>query len=416
MNQRRMRSVIAAGMAGALWIGATGCAAPRAEIEVCAGQTDRPAGPVWVTLPADVDVAAGAVRVVAEADRKPVPAQADGHGQVCLWLDAMKAGTEGEFLILGPDASAKDRVTIDVSQPRAAVVKLDGKEFTTYRYPADWPRPYLYPVIGPTGAGVTRNFPMKKGDPTEREDHPHHTSLWTAHGDVNGVNHWHVTDDPSQQGHQVHRKFLEVISGPVFGRLVALIDWNDPNGKRQLTEHRTYTFYAPTANARLMDVEVKFLFTDGDVTFGDTKEGGLLALRVAGTMKEKSGGTILNANGLKGAKAAWGKPAPWCDYYGPVAGKTVGLTIMDAPSNPGYPTRYHVRDYGLFTANIFGLSHFVGKGNDGSRTWKNGETVTFDYRLYIHRGDTEQAGVAKEYALFATPPKVEVEVEGRENP
>lgn len=39
-------------------------------------------------------------------------------------------------------------------------------------------RPYLYPIIGPTGAGMTRNYPMKEDVAGEEKDHPHHKGLW----------------------------------------------------------------------------------------------------------------------------------------------------------------------------------------------------------------------------------------------
>jgi len=47
------------------------------------------------------------------------------------------------------------------------------------------------------------------------------------------------------------------------------------------------------------------------------------------------------------------KHADWCDYYGSIGGKTVGIAMFDHPSNPRHPTTWHVRDYGLFAANPF---------------------------------------------------------------
>ena len=52
------------------------------------------------------------------------------------------------------------------------------------------PRPYVWPVVAPGGVAVTRNHPMgtRSG---EQHDHPHHQSLWFAHGNVNGFHFWH---------------------------------------------------------------------------------------------------------------------------------------------------------------------------------------------------------------------------------
>ena len=64
-------------------------------------------------------------------------------------------------------------------------------------------------------------------------------------------------------------------------------------------------------------------------------------------------GAIVNSYGGSQEMETWGKRAHWCDYVGPVNGKTVGITIMDSPGNFRYPTYWHVRDYGLMTANPF---------------------------------------------------------------
>ena len=54
-------------------------------------------------------------------------------------------------------------------------------------------KPILYPVNGPGGVRMVRDYPMKK-TAGEATDHPHHASLWYTHGDVNGVSFWHVGD------------------------------------------------------------------------------------------------------------------------------------------------------------------------------------------------------------------------------
>ena len=68
-------------------------------------------------------------------------------------------------------------------------VEVDGKLFTEWRH-KEWTMPYLYPIIGPNGETVTRHYPIKKGVPNERPDHPHHRSIRFTHSDVNGLNYW----------------------------------------------------------------------------------------------------------------------------------------------------------------------------------------------------------------------------------
>ncbi len=135
--------------------------------------------------------------------------------------------------------------------------------------------------------------------------------------------------------------------------------------------------------------------TDGPVRFGDTKEGGMCSIRVASALEEKrGGGRITNGSGGQGEKACWGKPAPWCDYSGTRAGKPVGIAILDHPGNFRYPTTWHVRAYGLMTANPFGISYFTDdKARDGSHTWQKGEVVEYWYRVVLHSGDAASAGL-----------------------
>jgi hypothetical protein len=246
----------------------------------------------------------------------------------------------------------------------------------------------------------------------ETKDHPHHKSCWVAHGDLNGTDIW---SEQAGHGRTVHREFTALESGPVMGRIAAVNDWVDARGTPLLTERREYRFYNLPAEGRLLDMQVAFTPAAGDVVFGDTKEGGICSIRVATSMDvgktAVGGGRFTLGTGAINEVEGWGRRAPWCDYCGPVAGRTVGIAIFDTPGNLRYPTYWHVRNYGLMTANPFGLSHFAGKpGGEpcGDYTLAQGTTLAFRYRLYIHAGNTEEAQVAAQYQHYINPPRVTV--------
>ena len=129
------------------------------------------------------------------------------------------------------------------------------------------------------------------------------------------------------------------------------------------------------------------------MTFGDTKEGGLFSIRVPTSMDAKVAGQIENSAGQvfengQGEEVTWGQQAAWVDYSGPVAnGEEWGHTVVDHRDNPRHPTYWHVRGYGLFTANPFGVHDFKGDENiDESLTIPGGDQAVFRYRLIIHPG------------------------------
>lgn len=232
--------------------------------------------------------------------------------------------------------------------------------------------------------------------------------MWVAHGSINGIDLWSIGENHGY----TQQKEISTAATPVAGRITAKNDWTDKDGKKLFEEQRVVTIWGTPDTARMVDFDMTFKATEGDVKFGDTKEGGLISLRVATSLQEtqqpgqfEKGGVIINANGQTGTKEAWGKAAPWCDYSGPAGNLVAGLTIMDHPRNPFYPTYFHVRDYGLFTANPFGLSDFIDKSHDGSRVLKNGESWHLRYRVFIHAGDLKEARVAENYANFADAPK-----------
>jgi len=292
-------------------------------------------------------------------------------------------------------------ITVSVTE-KAAVVEVDGQLFTKYvtGYGEDEIRetPILWPIIGPTGKEMTRSYPMATGNPSEREDHPHHRSLWFTHGDVDGLSFWHREQIK-------HVRFVEAKSGDV-GVLVTENEWVDREGQVRCRDQRTLTFGA-TKDARWIDFDIVLKAGHGPVKFGDTKEG-TFGVRVAGTMKIDAvkndpawGGHVVNSEGQRDGDA-WGKRAAWVDYHGPVEGETLGLAILNHPDSFRFPTYWHVRTYGLFAANPFGVHDFErDKSLDGSHTLATGESMKLHYRVLLHKGDEKTGHVAEMFSDYA---------------
>jgi hypothetical protein len=276
-------------------------------------------------------------------------------------------------------------------------VKIDGKPFTEYLLDCRG-TPALWPIIGPTGKPMTRAYPM--GEVAgESKDHPHHRSMWFTHGDVNGLSFWHRESIK-------HREFTKIESGDT-AVIVTQNDWMAPDGTKVCEDERTLRF-GSDGDARWIDFDITIKANDKPVKFGDTKEG-TFGVRVATPMRPDAGkgGRIVNSNGFENG-SAWGKPAAWVDYSGPLDASqpkkdgVVGIAILNHPDSFRFPTYWHVRTYGLFAANPFGLHHFKADDKaDGSHTLKPGKTMTLRYRVFLHRGNEKTGKVAKAFADYS---------------
>jgi hypothetical protein len=243
-------------------------------------------------------------------------------------------------------------------------------------------------VLTPGGQRLTRGYPAEEIE-GEKQDHYHHRGIYVAHGLVNGFNLW---DEGTGHGAMLQRGDPEVSVVAGVGTIAGIVDWFGPEGERILEERRSIRIVAE-GDLRILDHCSEMSMKYGDVTFGDTKEGGLLSIRVPTSMDAKEKGRIENSEGMvydsgQGEETTWGKPAAWVDYSGPLAnGEEWGHTVVDHRENPRHPTHWHVRGYGLFTANAFGLHDFKGDADiDGSLTVASGDTAVFRYRLIIHPG------------------------------
>jgi hypothetical protein len=318
-------------------------------------------------------------------------------------------------------AAESESVTIRATPEQTEF--LAGKDLVSrYHTASTVAKPYLWPLKGPGDVLLTRAWPMEKGTPGGSTDHVHQKSAWFCHGDVIpegmdltaeeknksavGVDFW-----SEEKGHGliVCTHVSEPRQDGNHGQLTTQNEWRTATGRKVLDETRTLHFY-DFGNTRLFVVDTDLVASVVPITFGDTKEGAF-GIRINDAIREeitvdkkrtKGPGKIENAEGKVGEKACWGYPSAWCDYSGPLDGKSVGLAILTDPSNP-YPSCWHSRGYGLMAANPFGRakSGFPAmKERTDLVKLPRGEHLKMRFGILLHPGDVKEGKVAEYYDRF----------------
>jgi Methane oxygenase PmoA len=307
------------------------------------------------------------------------------------------------------------RVVADEAARRVDIF-VDGEAFTSYIWPETIKKPVLYPLRTAMGTIVTRGYPIEPR-PGERMDHPHQVGLWFNYGDVNGFDFWNNSDaiKPADRGHYGtirHTRIKRAVSGQTRGELEVELAWLAPDGKPLLREETLLVFSAG-ANQRVIDRVTKLTALDRRVVFNDNKEG-LLGLRVARQLEQPSTepATFTDASGKatvvakmdnagtsgnyrssegKTGDAVWGTRGRWASLAGRIGEEKIALVMFDHPQNPGYPTYWHARGYGLFAANPLGQKVFSNGKQELKFTLEPGQSATFRYRLLILSGELTPA-------------------------
>ena len=266
-------------------------------------------------------------------------------------------------------------------------VKLDGRLFGSYvRFGFD--KPFFGPVADDAGHVFTRV------DPDTRE-HPHQRSVFIGVGDVNGVDCWNETP-----GHGCVRNLLveKMTETAAYASFTVRNDWTDAEGRSLVSEESTYTVYNQSDACRALDLTVTFRATDGDVTFGPTKEAGPLGIRLRDELRADIGaGQLTNSWGGVGEGECWGHAAAWCDYYGEPDGiGPMGVTVFDCETNERFPTAWHIRAYGLFAANNLYFK--------GGLTIRAGESLTYRFRILFRRRPMSRDEISDRFVLFTLCP------------
>lgn len=306
-------------------------------------------------------------------------------------------------LMLAASSPADDKRKPPHAAPdkKSVLLTAGGTEFASYIYQG-YPKPVVYPILGPGGVAMTRKWPLEAAAPGEETDHPHHQGLWFNHGSVNGIDFWAISDKSGK---------IVVTEAPVVEdqsggtRVKSKEEWRGPDGT-VVCRSQTTVSSGVDGEDRYLDYTITITATEGDVTLGDTKEG-TMAIRTRPELNLKGAvakGQAVNSEGVTGA-AIWAKHAKWVDYWAPVNGHTLGIACFDHPSNLRHPTTWHARDYGLIAANPFGLHDFEKQPKGaGDHPLKMGESLTFKYRWLFHAGDAKTAKIAERWEKWSKQP------------
>ena len=299
----------------------------------------------------------------------------------------------------------------DNKKNKKVEVLYDEKFVTAYCYFDSTEKPVLFPIETLSGVTITRGYPIapRAG---ERTDHPHQVGLWLNYESVNGLDFWNNStaippDKKSLYGAIRHQNIVSTVAEKNKATLKAHVHWVDNKGKLLLEEITEFVF--GTSNGDLIiDRKSTLKAMLPSVIFKDVKDG-LLGLRVAREleMPSKQEDTFVDANGIattvvamnntgvtgmyvnrEGIKGdnTWGKRSEWTCLNGLKESQYISIAIIDHPKNPGAPTFWHARGYGLFAANPLGKKIFTdGKEELNYRMIKD-QSTTFRYRVVIHAG------------------------------
>ncbi len=302
--------------------------------------------------------------------------------------------------LCGPATGFSQTEAVNIESKNGRIEVSVGEDlFTAYNF-LETSKPYLYPVLGPMQIRMTRDYPMKETT-GEADDHPHHKSIWIGH-EVNGVDFW-----TCQNGSKI-----EVVGQPVIdtkaNSLAANSNWIDADGKIICSDSTKWTF-GIDEKLRWIDCVFSLVASEGPLRINDTKEG-TVAIRTHSDLRlkpdpkrgvQKVFGKATNSRGTTGP-AIWGKSASWVLYSGTIQSQPASILMLDHPTNFRHPTTWHARDYGLGTANPFGLHDFEKMAaGAGEVTLSKGQSLTLHYRFVFFSAEIDSDDAAEHHAQFS---------------
>lgn len=288
---------------------------------------------------------------------------------------------------------------------------LRDTEVTRWCFSPLVPRPYFYPVLGPSGRSLTR-----LGHPGA-PNHDHHRSLWFAHNALLGHDFW----SENRPERIVQKQWYAIEESDDSARIAFELHWLDGHDPQPLARQDVIVTLRPaadqaagassTGNQWSLELQSDFRGGGQGVAFAQNNFG-VLGLRLAKSLSVVfGGGTITGSDGSVGEKALFGQPNRWIDYSGPIKSEPVdasgrniqpiieGLSLIDHRDNPGHPVKWHVRDDGWIGPSL---------SRDRDVPLDRDAPLTVRYLLCVHGGAVDRAATDRAAEAFDSWPAMSV--------
>jgi hypothetical protein len=276
-------------------------------------------------------------------------------------------------------------------------LQIDGRERTRWHFSPSYPRPFFYPMIGPSGRTLTR-----MGHPGA-PNHDHHRSVWFAHAKVLGIDFWSDNTDARIR----QKRWLCYEDGDDEAVMAVALGWYDGHDPAELLEQQLVVVLRVVGDFEFF-LELQSTFKPrAEMLELQQTNFGFLAVRVAKHIAAHfGGGKLTNSEGARGEPKIFGRPAQWMDYSGPAPinyqGKKLtreGITYFDHPKNPSFPSRWHVREDGWMGASVC---------REKPLLLRRDKPLTLRYLLHVHRGDIDPDRAKMIAETFAKRPLYKV--------
>ena len=261
-------------------------------------------------------------------------------------------------------------------------ITIDGKFFTSYIFSEQEKYPFFFPVNGPVSGGSVTSM--------RNAEYPHHSSLFFGCDMVNGGNYWQEGLD---RGRIISVNACIERQGGDSAVITDECIWSRPGASSPVRDTRRFTITVPSNSVYQIDVDIT-LETLDDVHIKKTNHS-LFSARLAPDLAVTNGGTMVNAENMKGEKETFGKKSAWIDYYGKRGSITEGLVIMEHPSNKWYPSPWFTRDYGFISP-----TPMYWPENGEEIFLREGTNLRLRYRVLVHSGDHIEAGIAEAFQRY----------------
>ena len=148
--------------------------------------------------------------------------------------------------------------------------QIDDDERLCWNFDPNYPRPFFFPLNGPSGSSLTR-----MGHPGA-QNHDHHRSVWWAHAKVDGEDYW--SDHTKTRIRQ--KNWLVYADGDDEAIMATRAGWYAADGEEMMEQEMVAAVRPLSGGGTLLELQSTFRPMGEQLTLGQSNFG-FLAVRMA---------------------------------------------------------------------------------------------------------------------------------------